>query len=266
MGPTPTEEEAMPRRDSAPIGAPCWIELFTGDTDAAESFYGELFGWTAQAAGEEFGGYINFHKDGVPVAGCMRNDGSAGVPDLWSTYLATDDAKALADAVVAHGGQVMVAPMDVMDLGTMAVFLDTGGASIGAWQPGLHKGFGLIAEPGAPAWFELHTRAYDASVAFYRDVFGWDTHVMSDTPEFRYTTLGEGTEALAGIMDAESMLPEGASSRWVVYLAVADADATVAAASGLGGAVVDPPVDTPYGRMATLTDRTGAAFKVVANT
>lgn len=29
-------------------GAPTWIELFTADTDAARSFYGELFGWTAE--------------------------------------------------------------------------------------------------------------------------------------------------------------------------------------------------------------------------
>ena len=56
-------------------------------------------------------------------------------------------------------------------------------------------------EPGTPAWFELHTRAYEQTVAFYRDVFGWDAHAMSDTHEFRYTTLGEGESQLAGIMD-----------------------------------------------------------------
>ena len=84
----------------------------------------------------------------------------------------------------------------------MAVFTDAGGAAIGVWQPGQHRGFGLLAEPGAPTWFELHTRDYDASVRFYQDVFGWDTQVVSDTPEFRYTTLGEGDDALAGIMDA----------------------------------------------------------------
>ena len=39
-------------------------------------------------------------------------------------------------------------------------------------------------------------------VETHREVFGWDTHAMSDTPEFRYTTLGEGESQLAGIMDA----------------------------------------------------------------
>jgi uncharacterized protein len=52
-------------------------------------------------------------------------------------------------------------------------------------------------------------------------------------------------------------------SVWLVYLGVADADATCAQAQELGGKVVEAPVDTPYGRMATLTDPTGTLFKIV---
>ena len=99
----------MPKRDAAPIGAPCWVDLFTSDPDKSRAFYGELFGWTAEDPGEEYGGYINFLKDGVPVAGCMRNDGQSGTPDVWSVYLATDDAEATVDAAAANGGQVIVA-------------------------------------------------------------------------------------------------------------------------------------------------------------
>ena len=46
----------MPQRDSAPAGAPCWIELFTSDPEKTQLFSGELFGWTAEEAGEEYGG------------------------------------------------------------------------------------------------------------------------------------------------------------------------------------------------------------------
>src|SRR3954466_4223212 len=109
----------MPTRDAAPLGAPCWVECFTSDPDKSRAFYGELFGWTSEAAGEEYGGYINFSKDGEKVAGCMGNDGQSGTPDVWSVYLATDDAKAVVDAAAAHGGQVIVPAMDVMQLGTM---------------------------------------------------------------------------------------------------------------------------------------------------
>lgn len=48
----------MPTRDETPFGAPCWIDLYTSDPDASRSFYGDLFGWTSEDAGEEFGGYI----------------------------------------------------------------------------------------------------------------------------------------------------------------------------------------------------------------
>jgi predicted enzyme related to lactoylglutathione lyase len=251
----------MPKRDSAPLGAPCWIDLFTSDPEASKSFYGELFGWTAEDAGEEYGHYINFSKDGVRVAGGMQNDGAGG-PDAWSVYLATDDAQATADKAQAEGGGIIVAPMDVGTLGTMLVMTDPGHAAIGAWQPRDFPGFGVWGEEGTASWFELHTRDFDAAVRFYERVFGWDTHVVGDSDDFRYTTLGEGEDQLAGIMDATGHLPEGVPAHWAVYFAVTDTDDAVTRATGLGGGVVAPAMDTPYGRLATLTDPTGASFRL----
>ncbi|MGI8875591.1 MAG: VOC family protein [Egibacteraceae bacterium] len=254
----------MPQRDTAPLGAPCWIDLYTSDPDRSEAFYGQVFGWTAEHAGEEYGGYTSFLSDGLPVAGCMRNDGDSGIPDVWSTYLATADVKATAEAATEHGGQVVVPPMEVGEMGSMAVLTDAGGATIGAWQPGAHHGFAILGEPGTPNWFELHTRDHAAAVKFYEDVFGWDAHVASDAPDFRYTTLGEGESQLAGIMDATAFLPEGAPAQWSIYFGVTDADAALTKIVELGGAVVLPAEDTPFGRLATAGDPTGAVFKLVA--
>jgi len=254
----------VPHRDEAPIGAPCWIELFSSDTERSRAFYGALLGWSSESAGDEYGGYINFAKDGQLVAGCMRNDGSSGAPDVWTVYLATDDAKATVDAAAAHGGSVLVPAMDVLELGTMALVTDAGQAAVGLWQPGLHKGFGVVSEPGAPSWFELYTRDYDAAVGFYRDVFRWDAHPVSDTDEFRYTMLGDGDGGLAGIMDATSMLPEGVPAHWSVYFGVHDTDAALEQIVELGGTVVEPAADSPYGRLAAATDPTGAGFKLIA--
>ncbi|GAC1372641.1 MAG: VOC family protein [Actinomycetota bacterium] len=254
----------MPHRDAAPVGAPCWVDLFSSDPDKSRDFYGQLFGWTSEATGEEYGGYINFSKDGHLVAGCMRNDGQAGTPDVWSIYLATDDAQATTGAAVAGGGGVLVDVMKVMDLGSMAVVTDPGQAAIGVWQPGRHQGFGYFAEPGTPTWFELHTRDYEASIKFYQDVFHWDAHTQGDTPELRYTTLGEGQGMLAGIMDASAFLPEGVPASWSVYFGVQDTDAALAKIVQLGGSVVTAAQDTPYGRLAEAADPTGAHFKLVA--
>jgi predicted enzyme related to lactoylglutathione lyase len=253
----------MPTPDNTRVGAPCWIDLFTSDPERAKEFYGSLFGWTAASAGEEYGGYINFSKDGRRVAGCMRNDGSAGTPDAWSVYLMVENAKETADAVTRHGGQVYLPPMDVLQLGVMSVVADPGGAAIGMWQQGDHRGFEIIAEAGAPGWFELHTRDYDETVAFYRDVFRWETHAASDVPEFRYTTLFGGEASAAGIMDASAFLPEGVPAHWSIYFAVENTDAALEKIASLGGAVVMPAEDTPFGRLATATDPTGTMFKLV---
>lgn len=253
-----------PTAPTALAGAPCWIDLMTSDPGASGAFYGPLFGWTASEPDPAHGGYVNFSLDGRLVAGCMRNDPSWCTPDVWSVYLATDDIASVAETTPAHGGQVIVAPMPVDVLGTMAVVTDAGGATIGAWQAGQHRGFEVIATPGAPAWFELHTRDYEAAVRFYEDVFGWDTHAMSDTPEFRYTTLGKGDTQAAGIMDASAFLPEGAPAQWSIYFSVADTDAALAKAVELGGVVVMPGMDTPFGRLAEAADPTGAHFKLVS--
>jgi uncharacterized protein len=262
-GSTSPEESPMPKRDSAPVGAPCWIELFTSDVENGRAFYHELFGWTSDEPAEELGGYFTFYKNGVRVAGGMRNDGQSGAPDVWSVYLASEDAKATADAAKANGGQVIVEPMEVMELGSMVVVSDPGGGVIGGWQPGTHTGFGVYAEPDTPQWFELHTRDYDASVDFYRKVFAWDAHVASDTPELHYTTLGEGEAALAGIMDASAFLPDGVPAQWSIYFGTEDADATLAKIVELGGSIVQPAEDTPYGRLATAADPSGINFKLL---
>jgi len=247
------------------VGAPCWIDLYSSDTDRAKEFYGQLFGWTPEDAGPELGGYFTFLKDGKHVAGCMHNDGTQGAPDAWTVYLTTDDVERTAADARAKGAQVYVEPMDVTDNGRMAMVGDPGGATIGIWQPGTVKGFEVRNELGTAAWFELHTRDYSAAVGFYRDVFRWDAHTMSDSPEFRYTTLGEGDNALAGIMDATAFVPEGTPAAWSVYFQVDVADAALERVVELGGKVERPAEDTPYGRLAAAADPTGTRFKFVAD-
>jgi predicted enzyme related to lactoylglutathione lyase len=108
------------------VGAPCWNDLYSSDTDKATAFYTELFGWNAEPPEEGFGGYFIFTKDGKAVAGCMANSGEEGHPDAWTVYLMTDDAKAVAEAAAAKGGQVHLEPMEVAENGTMAMVGDPG--------------------------------------------------------------------------------------------------------------------------------------------
>jgi uncharacterized protein len=254
----------MPSRQSAPIGSPCWADLFTSDVEGSRKFYSELFGWTAEAPSPEFGGYFIFTRNGVPVAGGMGDMGDIKANNAWSIYLASDDIAKTLEVAEAEGAQVISPVMAVADLGSQAILNDPTGAHLGVWQAATFPGFTVLNENGTPGWFELHTRDFDKSVAFYRSTFRWDTQNVGDSDDFRYTVMRNpsGDGELAGIMDAKGFLPEGVPSQWSVYWHVDDAAATVAKVRALGGSVVTDVEDTPYGRLATVKDPAGAESKL----
>lgn len=253
----------MPEKQQTVAGAPYWIELSTSDLGRAIEFYGALFGWRAEGGGDVLGDRVDFTLNGVPVAGARLEGLDSDYRDVWTPYLLTRDAASTAAKVSAAGGTSVSEVTTIPGVAVTGIATDPGGGTIGFWQPLEHRGFGVYGEPGAPAWFEVLARDYEASLAFYEHVFGWTTAVESDTDEFRYRVLTNGDEQLAGIMDAGG-LPPGVASYWLVYFGVADVDAAVASAVEHGGGVAQPVTDSPYGRNAELTDPSGAVFKVIA--
>jgi predicted enzyme related to lactoylglutathione lyase len=254
----------MPTRERAPVGSPCWADLWTSDVEGCRRFYGELFGWESEVPNPEFGGYFSFLREGVQVAGAMGDMGDMPADNAWKVYLATDDIAKTVAAAEAEGAQIISPAMPVADLGIQVVLNDPTGAHLGAWQAGTFPGFTVLGEHGAPSWFEVHTRDYATTVSFYQSVFHWDTTTVGDSDEFRYSTMSDpgSGEDLAGIMDASAFLPEGVPSHWLIYWEVDEVDAAVAKVASLGGSVVMGAEDTPYGRMATVTDTAGAEFKL----
>lgn len=253
----------MVTRTTAPVGAPCWADLWTSDVEGSRRFYAELLGWEPAEPSPEFGGYFMFNRNGVPVAGGMGDMGDMPAQDVWKIYLSTDDVSGAVKRAEAEGAQISVPPSPVADLGTQAVIVDPGGAAVGIWQPASFPGFTVLGEPGSPSWFELFTTDYEGARRFYAATFGLALDSISDTDDFRYSTFrhADAEEQLGGIMDAGG-LAGGGGSYWTLYWETADLDATVAKLRALGGAVSQEPTDTPYGRMATVADPTGAAFKL----
>lgn len=256
----------MTRRLQSPRGVPCWADLWTSDVAGARTFYPELLGWEAQEPSSDFGGYFMFTRQGVPVAGGLGDMGNMRASNSWRVYLATDAIRATVEAASAAGALVILEPTPVGDLGWQAVLQDPGGIPVSLWQPETFQGFSVLDEPGAPCWFELWTRDYAASLAFYQSVFSWQMSSISDSDQFRYAVMRnpDGDGQLAGAMDARTVLPEGSPGFWSVYWEVADVDLASAKVSGLGGAVVRSPEDSPYGRLATVADTSGVEFRVMA--
>src|ERR1700719_1601464 len=126
----------MSTRERAPVGSPCWTDLWTSDVEGSRRFYSEVFGWEAQEPSPEFGGYFMFTRDGVPTAGAMGDMGDMRANDTWKIYLTTDDIAKTLEAAESAGAQVLFPPMGVADLGSQAMLSDPTGAVLGTWQPG----------------------------------------------------------------------------------------------------------------------------------
>ena len=254
----------MPEVTRYPAGTPSWVDLGSPDPDASATFYGELFGWTVEEAGpvEETGGYRMCRLGDKYVAGLGPLMGE-GQPPSWTTYISVDDADATTSKVTEAGGQVLVAPMDVLTAGRMAVLMDSVGAAFSIWQPGEHIGAQLVNEPGTLCWNELTTRDADAAKSFYAHVFGWTWQRMDpEGPE--YWLIQVGDRPSGGLMPMiGDEWPADLPSHWMTYFAVDDTDASAARVTELGGSVSVPPTDIPPGRFAVVNDPHGAVFSIL---
>lgn len=108
----------MTTRDTPwPDGTPCWADLGAPDIAKAREFYSDVFSWTVQPGGPETGGYSVAELNGQGVAGLGPKMGSPEAPTMWTTYLATSDADATAAKIKSAGGQLVIEPTDVTDVG-----------------------------------------------------------------------------------------------------------------------------------------------------
>lgn len=254
----------MGERTSYEPGIPCWVDLGTPHIEAAAAFYGGLFGWSVEEGenAEQTGGYRLATLRGKPVAGVMPLM-QEGQPPAWTNYVSVADADATVASAREAGATVLAEPMDVMDLGRMAVFADPSGAVLGIWQPGTFVGAGVVSEAGALVWNELDTRDVAAARDFYGAVFGW----AFEEREFEtgtYTSIKAGDATAGGILDVTGRVPDEVPNHWLAYFAVDDIDASLGKASDGGGEVVFGPENIgEVGRIAVLKDPFGAVFALI---
>ena len=182
----------------------------------------------------------------------------------WTTYLAADNADAVAEKINAAGGQVVQGPMDVMEEGRMAIAFDTTGAAFGLWQGGKTTGIGLANETGSLTWNEHVSWDFDAGRAFYRAVFDYEYQDVSGEG-FKYAMLMVDGREVGGIGQYMAGTPAGTPAAWSAYFAVDSTDAAMAAAVEHGGRIVQPIRDSPYGRIGVVTDNQGALFSLITS-
>ncbi len=117
-------------------------------------------------------------------------------------------------------------------------------------------------EPGTFSWVELATTDAESAETFYGGLFGWTFDSSPAGPDMTYTMAKLGGETACGMFKMGKEM-QGVPPNWLSYVSVDDADAVAKKAVQNGGKVVKEPFDVmTYGRMAVLTDPSGAHVAV----
>lgn len=249
----------MPRRDHYDQGVPSWADLATPVFEGAKRFYSTLFGWDCQDQKSEAGPYSLAFQKGQPAAGIYQAQGD--MTSVWTTYIAVDDADAIAERITKAGGRILMEPFDAMDSGRMAIASDPTGAIFAIWEARNHIGAAVVNEHGALNWNELITDDILDALAFYRELFGYETET-SETPSGRdYHMLKVAGRAIAGAMEPpRSDIP----NHWGVYFAVDDvAEAEQVATTGGGSVVYGPMESAGVGTFLGISDPYGARLTLI---
>jgi uncharacterized protein len=250
----------MPQRTSYAHGTPSWVDLATPDLDGSKDFYGALLGWRFERGTEQEGFYTMAYLGDAAAAGMMQISEGNPMAPVWTSYVTVDDIQQTVKQVEPSGGQVVQAPIDVLEFGKMAVLADPTGAVICAWQPGTHIGSGVVNEPGAFCWSELISPDVEKAAVFYGELFGWTTRTTEMGPGQAYTEFLLDGNSIAGGMAPPA---PGMPAYWGVYFSVADTDGALDQAKAKGASVMMGPIDIPAGRFAVLRDPQGVVVSFI---
>ena len=106
-----------------------WVELATRDTERAQAFYTEVFGWSVTSTPQ----YTHFGVEGAEFGGmlAMNDMFPPEVPPHWLPYFVVEDVDASADAAAGAGGAIVMGPKSIPNGPRIAVLRDPGGAVLG---------------------------------------------------------------------------------------------------------------------------------------
>ncbi|HZA30931.1 MAG TPA: VOC family protein [Propionibacteriaceae bacterium] len=261
-----------------PEGVTCWVDLESGDVQAAAAFYGQLFGWTLSEVTPS--GYQVAQLNGKDAAGIgaqLSADESEPRSPAWNTYIAVSDLDRAASRVQAAGGRVTQPASDPGHGARTASCVDTGGVPFRLWQATGRPGAQVVNTPGGWNFSDLHVSDVAVSIAFYTSVFGWRFDELGFATMIRLPGYGDhlaatsdpdiherqsGVSAPPGFADAIGWLApvgDGERPHWHVSFTVDDRDRIAAVTERLGGTVM-ALTEGDWTRDALIRDPHGAVF------
>jgi predicted enzyme related to lactoylglutathione lyase len=262
--PQVARDKAGSATPATPRGHFVWYELLANDQAVATAFYPKVLGWSTEAwktppgappytmwtnAGKSFGGLMDLPEEAR----------KAGAPSHWLGYIAVPDTDAALTKAKQYGAKALMGPIDLPEVGRIAVIADPQGAVIALFTPST-AGSEPPAHPaiGGVSWRELATDDWKKAWDFYQDLFGWQKgEAMDMGPMGTYQILTLGGPPFGAMFNRPPQIPV---SNWLYYFRVADLDAAIEKTKAGGGKILNGPMDVPGGRIAQCMDPQGAAF------
>ena len=119
------------------VGSITWFDLTVDDAEGVRDFYEQVVGWKHEAV--PMGDYSDFtmsDERGTGIAGiCHARGTNAGTPPQWMIYITVADVEESAQRCREGGGEVLVGPKNVGDMGRYCVIKDPAGAVAALFQP-----------------------------------------------------------------------------------------------------------------------------------
>lgn len=250
--------------DSFIPGSVCWIDVSSADPAGTRAFYAGLFGWTYDIDPDR-AYYTTALLDGRPVAGLAGFPVPSALTATWTMYLASANVDYIAGVLDERAGQVSSGPTEVPGQGSVLIGADPTGASVGFWQPARPWRFHTL-EPGSLVWAELRTRDGASADEFFATLFGYRQTQIGDGHGEDYTVWSLGEQTILGRLRIGPDWPPDIPAHWMLHFAVdpqSGTDAAVNRVVELGGRVDVYPYTTELGRIALVTDPSGAPFALI---
>lgn len=229
-------------------GMPCWIDASVSNSEQREGlieFYSALFGWTFDVNTPETGFYSIARHDGKAVLGIGEQAEGRG---SWVTYFSTSDIAQSVEAIPANGGQVFFPPMQVMDVGWMALAMDPTGAVHGLWQPITFPGFEAMYEPNTPGWFDHVSEDSPRAAKYYEKILGSSFMVSA---EEGMGILRRGEQWVASFTELDG---DDKSAQWTPVFVVDSLERIRGRVRELGGKVIVEEMPVPGSAISIIQD------------
>ncbi|MBI3430576.1 MAG: VOC family protein [Actinobacteria bacterium] len=245
----------MPQFTEHAHGMPCWIDsVVSNSTDrlALIDFYTALFGWQFDLGTPEMGYYSIARNNGEAVLGIGEQDEGRG---LWITYFTSGKIEVDCKRAADNGAQIIVPPMQIMNLGWMCLLMDPFNTVYGLWQPIEFHGFGVMYEPNSLGWFDHVSEETQPVLDFYKTVLGVGSH---NEGEMKILTNGDQWFASVSYGEGSEHTPQ-----WMPVFVVDSLDRIKGKVRELGGEIIIEEMPVPGSAISVFREPVKNAYITV---